>query len=236
MKKLCLKRLDDSKEIKQSPYYIKKYLETLCALHLRDKSLDEPLFTTQTALVAPIAKKYPAMKSLNQSSVSRTFKNLLPCDWEDEYGNRYRIIRTKNGYFLKQRCEAHEMIPLYESPNIFVKDSVFKLTEQTLVFKVIQDKDRVDDFISLIESTFSEDLFWGISHQGSYLYLMFNKNYDQWISYRNAFFKYFSGRKDRLGKNTVDRQIKKAITEEKKRILYRQTAAFLLQKNLANGK
>ena len=52
MKKLCLKRLDDSKEIKQSPYYIKKYLETLCALHLRDKSLDEPLFTTQTALVA----------------------------------------------------------------------------------------------------------------------------------------------------------------------------------------
>lgn len=215
-----LKNITNSIEKKQAPYYVRKYLENLCTIRLIKGNLDKMLFTSQAKLASDIAAKYPDMKSLHQSSVSRTFKKLLLDDLDDKYGNYYRIVKKKKGYFLRLRCEANEMVALYQAPNIFTKDSAFKLTTYTLVFKVVQDSSRVDEFIHLIESNCSEDLFWGISHQGSYLYLMFNKDYKNWDSYYKSFFNYFDSRRLYLGKDTVERQIEKAKSEEKKRALY----------------
>lgn len=219
MKFKRLKNITNSIEKKQAPYYVRKYLEELCAVHLSEGKLNDKLFKSQAELASTIAAKYPDMKSLNQSSVSRTFKTLLLHDLDDECGNYYRIAKAKEGYFLRLRCQANEMVTLYPAPNIFTKDSVFKLSAYTLVFKVVQDSTRVDEFIHLIESNCSEDLFWGISHQGSYLYLMFNKDYKNWESYYKAFFNYFDSRRIYLGKDTVERQIEKAKSEEKKKSL-----------------
>ncbi len=231
MKFKRLKNITNSIEKKQAPYYVREYLELLCQNHLSKKPLTEPLFDTQDSLTDAIANTYSDMSSLNQSSVSRTLKALLPLDLEDGYGNYYRIVKTRKGYFLRLRCEANEMVPLYNAPNIFVKDSVFKLTDSTLVFNIIQDKARVDAFIALIETNVSKDLLWGISHQGSYLYLMFNKSYKSWDSYYKAFFNYFDSRKIHLGADTVERQIKKAKSEEQKKRLLQQSATIVSQFN-----
>lgn len=221
-----LKNITNSVEKKQAPYYVREYLELLCKNHLAKKPLTEPLFDTQDSLTDVIAKTYSDMSSLNQSSVSRSLKDLLPLDLEDGYGNYYRIVRTGKGYFLRLRCEANEMVPLYNAPNIFVKDSAFKLTDYTLVFNVIQDKARVNAFISLIDANISEDLLWGVSHQGSYLYLMFNKGYKGWEGYYKSFFNYFDGRKSHLGEDIVYRQIKKAKSEAQKNVCSNRPSLF----------
>lgn len=231
MKFKRLKNITNSIEKKQAPYYIRKYLEELCAVHLAEGKLNDKLFESQAELASTIAAKYPDMKSLNQSSVSRTFKTLLLHDLDDECGNYYRIAKVKEGYFLRLRCQANEMVPLYTAPNIFTKDSAFMLTDSTVVFQVVQNKTRVDAFIALIETNVSEDLLWGISHQGSYLYLMFNKGYTGWASYYKAFFNYFDSRKIYLGNDTVERQIEKAKSEEKKNRFLQQADAVVSQTN-----
>lgn len=212
------KHLNIASDPKNHPYYVKLYLENLCTSYQQQNKLATALFSSQQDLADAITSHYSNGITFAQYHISRALVPLLAYDLIDSRKNRFRIVPSRTGYFLKPRDVTSEMEILYEAPNIFIKDSVYQLTDSTLIFQVIPNKDLVKDFVNLLKSTFSRELFWGIYRQGTHLHLLFNKNgLGEWTAYYKAFSKFFEGQKEHLGENEVLEQIRKTRLIMKKK-------------------
>lgn len=185
---------------------------------LREKEINDlaesfftnyPLFSTQNDLIDRIKHYLKIEKPLFQSSISTTLKNLLYYDLIDCDKNRYGIVKTDTKYIFVLRNATREMVPLYEAKNIFSKESVHRMSDNTLVFKLIKDSTHLNDFVKTMRKNLPKELFWGLSRHGSYLYMMFDEHYDGYERYYNAFLHFFKKRTEYLQVEQRSRSIRR---------------------------
>ena len=190
----------------EAPHYVKTYLERRCSQiyegsrHKKTGELDlsifdeELLFTTQDNLNDLLKSHFRLEKKLFQSSISRALKNLFKYDMVDPDKNRYGIVKYGGAYYLRPRAVAGEMIPLYEAKNIFREESVHRLSDTTLVFKLIKDSKHLKEFMKTLKKFLPQGLFWGFSRRWTYLYMMFNEDYTGYSKYHEMFLHFFEKR------------------------------------------
>jgi len=160
-------------------------------------------------------------KKLFQSSISRALKRLLAYNMVDSDKNEYGIVKLGGSYYLRPRAVAGEMVPLYLAKNIFREESVHRLSDTTLVFKLIKDSKHLKEFMKILKTSLPQRLFWGFSRQGTYLYIMFNESYTNYENYYNAFLHFFEKR--------AEHRLKEKISSNIRRVARKKDDIFKLQ-------
>lgn len=220
----------------EAPHYIKTYLEHRCSqiyvkakadeakkaelIDNKDKDAyssvydEEVLFTTQDNLNDKLKSHFMLEKKLFQSSISRALKRLLAYNLVDSDKKEYGIVKFGGSYYLRPRAVAGEMVPLYLAKNIFREESVHRLSDTTLVFKLIKDSKHLKEFMKILKASLPQRLFWGFSRQGTYLYIMFNESYTSYSKYYNAFLHFFEKRAEYRLKEKISSNIRR-VTRKK---------------------
>lgn len=119
----------------------------------------------------------------NQSTIQRHLKTMEDRDviFKDYQGSKYVFRKFKDVNTNEFRFElvsshlvSYTLEKLSERKRIFIRRYAFPLTKTTLVFHISEDAHK--GVIGLLNEL-PKDMFWGISSQGEYIYLMFNKEY-----------------------------------------------------------
>ena len=106
-------------------------------------------------------------------------------------GQTFAFLRVGKGYtFIPKETILNE---LFELDGIYLKDSVYELSEATLVFSIVPDSHG--RFIDVLNEKISSRMLWGHFSQGDYLFLMFDKSRNDFEA-NIKLFKEFFKRKD----------------------------------------
>ena len=135
-------------------------------------------FKTQSDLLENIysfciSNKEQIPKSLTQPNISKALKKAMKVSFLK--GNKnYVLIKTRKCYkFAKMEVALK---PLFELRDIYLKNSLHAISDNTFVFCIPQDKHQI--FLDTLNDNFSKDLLWDYSSQGNHLVLMFNSATD----------------------------------------------------------
>lgn len=113
------------------------------------------------------------LKSLTQPNISKALKLIEKVSFYK--GNKnYMLIKAKKCYKFVAMEVA--LKPLFDLNDIYLKDSLHAISDNTFVFCIPQDKHQI--FLDTLNENFSKDLLWDYSSQGNHLVLMFNSATD----------------------------------------------------------
>ena len=153
---------------------------------LRERGVNHR-FKSHEDIRLALGERFPNEPIPKQPAISKAMKQLTQATFEFDEGN-FTYIETQYDYRFYEGI--YECLALFDERFDFVRHTVFEINEKTLVFRVTE-KDAAK-FAAKIEASFPDKLFWGISVQNEYVYLMFNENsieYDEYFGYFKNFFK-----------------------------------------------
>lgn len=119
----------------------------------------------------------------NQSTIQRALKIMKnqKVIFQDFQGSKYIFRKFKdidtNEYRFEQissHLVSYTLESLLERRHIFICKQAFPLTKATLIFRI---SPNAHDYVIRLLDELPKDMFWGISSQGEYIYLMFNEDY-----------------------------------------------------------
>ena len=144
-------------------------------------------FKSHEEIRLALGERFPNEPTPKQPAISKAMKQITQATFEFDEGN-FTYIETQYDYRFYEGI--YECLALFDERFDFIKHTVFEINKKTLVFRV-SEKDA-ERFAAKIEASFPGKLFWGISVQNEYVYLMFDENtteYDEYFGYFNNFFK-----------------------------------------------
>lgn len=168
---------------KLSPDYIPEPTNIFNKIYilLKERGKDYT-FQSHEEIRLAIGERFPDEPMPKQPAISKAMKQIAKEVFAFKEG-KFVYIEKPNGYGFYD--QIWEFVTLFEEHFQFQKNTVFRMSYNTLVFHLSElDADR---FAEKVKATFPSELFWGISVQGEYVYLMFaNKKIDG-IDYFNYF-------------------------------------------------
>lgn len=168
---------------KLSPNYIPEPTNIFNKIYILLKERGKnTTFQSHEEIRLALGERFPEDPVPKQPAISKAMKQIAKEIFVFKEG-KFIFIETPNGYEFYD--QIWEFVTLFEEHFNFKKNTVFRMSKNTLVFHL--DKQDVDRFVEKIKAIFPEKLFWGISVQEEYVYLMFaNKKIDG-IEYFNNF-------------------------------------------------
>ena len=168
---------------KLSPDYIPEPTNIFNKIYilLKERGKDYT-FQSHEEIRLAVGERFPDEPMPKQPAISKALKQIAKEVFAFKEG-KYVYIEKPDGYGFYD--QIWEFVALFEEHFAFKKNTVFRMSYNTLVFHLSElDADR---FAEKIEAIFPSQLFWGISVQGEYVYLMFaHKKIDD-IDYFNHF-------------------------------------------------
>lgn len=146
----------------------------------------------QTDLANDLKKEFHLTKAPNQGSISRAFKKLRAHSFTFDDDTVYELVKIDGAWQFKMK--DNDMKKLYKFKTVFQQESVHKLSDNTLVFNVVADKEKVRGFIRAIKNHLPIDMLWGISHHDEHLFLMFNEDSKHFKFHYSLFSDFFKNR------------------------------------------
>ena len=173
---------------KLSPNYIPEPTNIFNKIYILLKERGKnTTFQSHEEIRLALGERFPEDPVPKQPAISKAMKQIAKEIFVFKEG-KFIFIETPNGYEFYD--QIWEFVTLFEEHFQFQKKTVFRMSYNTLVFHLSElDADR---FAEKIRAIFPSKLFWGISVQGEYVYLMFaHKKIDD-IDYFNHFRKLIS--------------------------------------------
>lgn len=139
-------------------------------------------FRSHEEIRLALGERFPEDPVPKQPAISKAMKQITKEIFVFKEG-KFIFIETPNGYEFYD--QIWEFIALFEEHFNFKRNTVFRMSYNTLVFHLSEsDADR---FAEKTKAIFPSELFWGISVQGEYVYLMFAHKKIDGIDYFNYF-------------------------------------------------
>ena len=125
-------------------------------------------FQSHEEIRLAVGERFPDEPMPKQPAISKAMKQIAKEVFAFKEG-KYVYIEKPDGYGFYD--QIWEFVALFEEHFDFKTSTVFRMSTNTLVFHL--NKQDIDRFVGKIKAIFPEKLFWGISVQDEYVFLMF---------------------------------------------------------------
>lgn len=127
------------------------------------------IFQTQEDIRLAYGERFPDEPIPKQPTISKALKQISKINFDFENVSFTFLDMGRQYEFFP--CQW-EFIALFDDDFIFHKNTVLTMSNNTLVFHLHEK--YANKFVKSIQTLFPPDLFWGISIQGEYVFLMFD--------------------------------------------------------------
>lgn len=168
---------------KLSPDYIPEPTNIFNKIYILLKERGKStIFHSHEEIRLALGERFPEDPVPKQPAISKAMKQITKEIFVFKEG-KFIFIETPKGYEFYD--QIWEFIALFEEHFNFKKNTVFRMSKNTLVYHL--DKQDVDRFVEKTKAIFPEKLFWGISVQDEYVFIMFARKKIDDIDYFQHF-------------------------------------------------